>query len=40
MNRFEGTGVAPDIEVEMDEDTYIEQGDVQIFAAIEALRGN
>lgn len=37
---IEGTGVSPDIEVEMDQDIYVEQGDIQLFAAIEALRGS
>lgn len=36
---IEGLGVTPDIEVEMTEDDYVEQGDVQLFAAIDYLRG-
>jgi len=38
--QIEGLGVTPDIEVELTEDAYIEQGDVQVFAAIDLLRGN
>jgi carboxyl-terminal processing protease len=37
---IEGVGVKPDIEVEMTGDDYIENGDLQIFKAIEILRGN
>jgi len=35
-----GVGVKPDVEVEMTADDYIEQGDIQLFKAIEILRGN
>jgi len=38
--QIEGLGVTPDVEVELTEDAYIEQGDVQVFAAIDLLRGN
>ena len=37
---IEGLGVKPDIEVELTSDLYDTEGDVQIFAAIEVLRGN
>lgn len=36
---IEGIGVRPDIEVPMTADEYIEQGDLQLFKAIEVLRG-
>ncbi|HMO94477.1 MAG TPA: S41 family peptidase [Tepidiformaceae bacterium] len=39
-NQIEGLGVRPDIEVPMTFDDYIEKGDVQMFAAIDYLRGN
>ena len=32
-------GVVPDVEVPMTSDEYIEQGDLQVFEAIEILRG-
>jgi len=35
---IEGVGVKPDIELEMTADEYIEQGDIQLFKAIEILR--
>lgn len=38
--QIEGVGVAPDLVVEMSQDDYIEVGDVQLFAAIDLLRGN
>ena len=38
-DRIEGLGVAPDVEVEMTGDDYIENGDIQMFRAIEILRG-
>ena len=37
---IEGVGVKPDIELEMTADEYIEQGDIQLFKAIEILREN
>lgn len=36
--QIEGVGVAPDIELEMTPDDYIENGDIQVFRAIEVLR--
>ncbi len=36
---IEGVGIVPDVEVPMTADEYIEQGDLQIFKAIELLRG-
>jgi carboxyl-terminal processing protease len=38
--QIEGVGVTPDVVVEMSQDDYIEIGDVQLFAAIDILRGN
>lgn len=38
--QIEGLGVTPDVEIELTEDAYIEEGDVQMFAAIDLLRGN
>ena len=38
--QIEGLGVTPDVTVEMTGDDYIEIGDLQIFAAIEALQGS
>jgi carboxyl-terminal processing protease len=38
--QIEGVGVTPDLVVEMTQDDYIEVGDVQLFAAIDVLRGN
>jgi carboxyl-terminal processing protease len=37
--QIEGTGVKPDIELTMTGDDYIDQGDIQLFKAIEILRG-
>lgn len=39
-DRIEGLGITPDIEVEFTEDDYLEIGDIQVFRAIEVLRGN
>jgi carboxyl-terminal processing protease len=39
-NQIEGLGVKPDVELPMTYDEYIDQGDIQIFAAIDYLRGN
>jgi carboxyl-terminal processing protease len=36
---IEGVGVKPDIELPMSPDEYIDQGDIQLFRAIEFLRG-
>lgn len=36
---IEGVGIKPDVEVPMTADEYIEQGDLQMFKAIEILRG-
>lgn len=36
---IEGVGIKPDIEIPMTADEYIEQGDLQMFKAIEVLRG-
>ncbi len=38
-DQIEGVGVKPDIELPMTSDDYINQGDIQIFKAIEVLRG-
>jgi carboxyl-terminal processing protease len=38
-NQIEGTGVTPDFEVDMTSDDYINQGDIQVFKAIDILRG-
>jgi carboxyl-terminal processing protease len=38
-DRIEGLGVPPDVEIEMTADDYIENGDIQMFRAIEILRG-
>lgn len=38
--QIEGLGVTPDMTVEMTRDDYIEVGDIQVFAAIDTLRGN
>ncbi len=38
--QIEGTGVGPDIEVPMEEQDYLEQGDIQVFEAIDFLREN
>ncbi len=37
--QIEGLGVKPDIELAMSADEYIDQGDIQIFLAIDTLRG-
>ncbi len=37
--RIEGIGIFPDIELPMTQDDYIEHGDIQLFRAIEVLRG-
>lgn len=37
--QIEGVGVTPDLEVPMTSDQYIESGDLQLFKAIEILRG-
>lgn len=39
-DQIEGLGVKPDIEVPMTYDDYVAQGDVQLFRAIDFLRGN
>ncbi len=39
-NQIEGLGVKPDVELAMTYDLYIDEGDIQIFAAIDILRGN
>lgn len=39
-DQIEGLGVKPDIELPMTYDEYIDQGDIQIFRAIEVLRGS
>jgi carboxyl-terminal processing protease len=39
-DQIEGIGVKPDVELEMTYDDYVENGDMQIFAAIDLLRGN
>lgn len=36
---IEGIGIEPDIEVKMTSEEYVDQGDLQIFRAIEVLRG-
>lgn len=38
--QIEGLGITPDVELELTEDAYVEQGDVQVFEAIDLLRGN
>jgi carboxyl-terminal processing protease len=38
-DQIEGLGISPDVEVPMTQDDYIGQGDVQLFKAIEMLRG-
>jgi carboxyl-terminal processing protease len=38
-DRIEGVGVLPDVEVEMTGDDYIDNGDIQLFRAIDVLRG-
>lgn len=39
-DQIEGVGVKPDIELDMSSDDYINHGDIQIFKAIDVLRGN
>lgn len=39
-DQIEGLGVKPDVEVPMTYDDYVEKGDVQLFKAIDILRGN
>lgn len=39
-DQIEGLGVRPDIEVPMTYDEYVNNGDIQVFAAIDLLRGN
>ncbi|MES4792082.1 MAG: hypothetical protein C4321_03035, partial [Chloroflexota bacterium] len=39
-DQIEGLGVKPDVEVPMSYDDYVESGDIQLFKAIEILRGN
>jgi len=38
--QIEGLGITPDVEVPMTSEQYIDEGDIQIFAAIDILRGN
>ncbi|MEX0783534.1 MAG: S41 family peptidase [Dehalococcoidia bacterium] len=38
-DQIEGLGITPDLEVPMTADDYIAQGDIQLFKAIELLRG-
>lgn len=38
--QIEGLGVKPDVEVPMTYDDYVERGDIQLFKAIDILRGN
>lgn len=38
-DQIEGLGVKPDIEIEMTRDDYVDKGDVQVFQAIDTLRG-
>jgi carboxyl-terminal processing protease len=39
-SQIEGLGVKPDVELPMSSDEYIDQGDIQLFMAIDILRGN
>ena len=39
-DQIEGVGVKPDVELPMTSDDYIASGDIQVFKAIEMLRGN
>jgi carboxyl-terminal processing protease len=39
-DQIEGVGVKPDFELEMTSDDYINNGDIQVFKAIDILRGN
>ena len=38
--QIEGVGISPDVEVKMTAEQYIDQGDIQLFKAIDILRGN
>jgi len=38
--QIEGLGIAPDVELPMTAEQYIDQGDIQVFKAIDILRGN
>ncbi len=38
-DQIEGLGVTPDVEVKMTRDDYVDKGDVQVFQAIDTLRG-
>ncbi len=38
-DQIEGTGIKPDIEVPMAQNDYVNQGDIQLFKAIDVLRG-
>jgi carboxyl-terminal processing protease len=38
-DQIEGLGVTPDVEVPMTSQDYIDKGDIQLFAAIDILRG-
>jgi carboxyl-terminal processing protease len=38
-DQIEGLGIAPDVEVPMTGDDYTSQGDIQVFKAIDILRG-
>lgn len=38
--QIEGLGVAPDVELPMTAEQYIDEGDIQVFKAIDILRGN
>lgn len=39
-DQIEGLGITPDVEVQMTSDQYVGQGDIQLFKAIDILRGN
>lgn len=39
-DQIEGLGVVPDVEVEMTGDDYVDHGDIQLFQAIDILRGD
>ncbi|MCZ2111706.1 MAG: S41 family peptidase [Dehalococcoidia bacterium] len=39
-DQIEGVGVKPDVELPMTNDDYINKGDIQLFKAIDILRGN
>jgi carboxyl-terminal processing protease len=38
-DQIEGTGIKPDIELPMSQSDYVNQGDIQLFKAIDVLRG-